>query len=172
MLHLPLEPHQNDEHYPEDYIIKTTMPKDLVVRRFNESLDDVPHATGVNNHMGSKATESALLMGTIFDELKNRNLFFIDSRTTSKSVCRSLAKEKNIPFAERDVFLDNVNTREAIEQQFEEVAEKARKKGYVIAIGHARELTWKIIKEQTELLTEEGYEVVSAESLVNYLSNR
>lgn len=170
MLHLPLEPHQNDEKYPENYIIKTSMSPTMAIKQFRHDLNNVPHVRGINNHMGSKATENRRLMAIIFNEMNANDLFFIDSRVTTKSICRALAQEKGIPFGERDIFLDNKNQREYIEGQFQALREKAQKQGYAIAIGHARPLSWQIIKEQTENLTREGFELVTAESLTQTLS--
>ena len=167
MLHLPLEPHENSDEYPKNYIINTDMPKGLVFDRLEQSLRSVPYADGINNHMGSKATENKRLMSIIFAELENRKLFFVDSRVTAKTVCPDLARQTGLPFAQRDVFLDNVNQRLEIEQQFAELARVAEKHGVAIGIGHARTLTWDIIKEQTEKLTQDGFEIVTVKSILS-----
>ncbi|MDP2654513.1 MAG: divergent polysaccharide deacetylase family protein [Candidatus Omnitrophota bacterium] len=166
MLHLPMEAHHDEESYPRGYIIKTTMSAKDAVDRFHEALRSVPDAEGINNHTGSKATENQRLMSIIFTELKNNGLFFVDSRVTSKSVCPQLARKMRLPFAGRDVFLDNLNNRVYIEQQFRELAEKARKNGRAIGICHARELTWDILKEQIPKLQAEGFEIILAKDLV------
>jgi len=166
MLHLPLEPHQNADHYSKGYIITTVMSPQEVRKRFREEAASVPFIEGVNNHMGSAATEDPQLMALLFDQFKKAGLFFIDSRVTSKSICAPLAKRKGIPFAQRDVFLDNQKNREYIEGQFRELAKIARENGYAIGIGHARALTWQIIKEQTEKLSNEGFEIVPVAKLV------
>ena len=83
---------------------------------------------GVSNHMGSKATEDRELMTTILAELKRRRLFFVDSVTSDRSVCAPVAAALKIPFARREVFLDNRNERKAIERQFAEAAAIARQK--------------------------------------------
>ena len=166
MLHLPLEPHHNDEKYPENYIINTSMSAGMVVDHFNQDLASVPFVTGINNHMGSKATEDIRLMSIIFSQLLKHDLFFVDSRVTSQSVCRRLALRKGLAFAERDVFLDNKNERAAIETQYQELAQKARERGYAVAIGHARPLSWEILKEETEKLSREGFQFITVRELL------
>ncbi len=166
MLHLPLEPYVFKESYPRGYYITTTMSADAVMKRFREALASVPFAVGINNHTGSKATEDERLMSIIFAQLKERNMFFVDSLVTGKSICRSLAARKGMPFAERDVFLDNENRRDYIEQQFGLLVQEARKKGFAVAIGHTRPLTWQIVKEQTEKLGREGFELVPVEEII------
>ncbi len=167
MLHLPMEPNNNSDKYPEDYIIKTTMRKTKVERILAESLRSVPYAAGVNNHMGSKATEDTNIMTIILTALKKEGLFFVDSLVTDLSVGRKVASELQVPFSKRDVFLDNINERSAIEKQFAHLADLARKNGYAIGIGHARGLSLQIIKEQTELLEKEGFKFVTVQELIN-----
>ena len=166
MLHLPMEAHHNDDPYPENYIISSKMNVNQVARRVNDALASVPFAEGVNNHMGSKATENKQLMSLIFSEIKNKNLFFVDSRVTLKTICGPLARQTQIPFAERDVFLDNQHDRVQIEYQFTQLAAEARRQGYAIGIGHARSLTWTIVREQLKKLSDEGFEIVPVKALV------
>ena len=166
MLHLPLEANQNHDAYPDDYIIKTSTPPRLVVARLQQALAEVPQAVGVNNHMGSKATEDPQLMGLLFAQLKKTGLFFVDSRVTAKTICRPLARQYHLPFAQREIFLDNENNRPYIEGQFRQLAEAARKKGAAIGIGHARALTWEITREQLDQLAAQGFEIVPVKDIV------
>ncbi len=166
MLHLPLEPHQYLEHYPSNYIITTNMRQQRVERLLEKNLDEVPFVEGVNNHMGSKATEDRRLMSIIFARLKERKLFFLDSMVTSHSICRDLAREMHVNFTQRDVFLDNKNERGYIENQFAQLAKLARRRGFAIAIGHDRPLTLQIVKEQLEKLQQEGFQIVSVEEFL------
>lgn len=161
MLHLPLEPHQYLEHYPANYIITTNMRRQRVERLLKENLDEVPFVEGVNNHMGSRATENRHLMSIVFAQLRERGLFFLDSMVTGKSICKDLAREMNIEFTQRDVFLDNKNERSYIEGQFVELAKLARRRGYALAIGHDRPLTLQIVKEQLDKLQREGFQIVN-----------
>jgi polysaccharide deacetylase 2 family uncharacterized protein YibQ len=166
MLHLPLEPQNNSDKYPEDYILTTSMLPTKVDRLLSDILDKMPYVEGVNNHMGSKATEDRRLMTTIFRQLKYRKLFFVDSRTASKSVCGALAKEMGLPFASRDVFLDNVNERAAIQTQLATLARIAKKRGWAVAIGHDRSLTLQVIQEQIALLKAQGIEFVTVKDII------
>jgi len=166
MLHLPLEPHENSDEYPKDYIINTSMSPTKVDGLLEKILDKMPKVVGVNNHMGSKATEDKDLMHVIFKQLKYRKLFFVDSFVTSGSICRSLAAEMGISFARRDVFLDNKNKHDYIVQQIQLLAKEAEGKGFALAIGHDRELTMQVIKEQIPLLKSQGFEIVTVRELI------
>ena len=167
MLHMPLEPHVFREQYPEHYFIKTAMSSAQISSRLNEALKSMPHIAGINNHEGSKATEDSRVMYIIFKELAKRNLFFVDSRVTSKSVCKHLAEKLQLPFASRDVFLDNVNERAAIEKQFDELTAKANERGVAVAIGHARPVSWDVMEDKVNELKAQGYEFITVQQLIN-----
>lgn len=167
ILHLPMEPYNNNDHYPDNYLLTTTMPAAEVNRLLEDTLNKMPLIIGVNNHMGSRATEDKALMRLIYKQIKKRKLFYVDSMTSPhKSVCAEVAADMNIPFGQRDVFLDNVNTREAIKIQVNQLAQKARKKGYAVAIGHDRELTLQVLKEELPLLEQQGFTIVRMKDLV------
>lgn len=166
MLHLPLEALHNYDFYPPDYIIKTTMSPELVSKITDEDLNQLPSIEGVNNHMGSKATEDRALMKIIFKKLKRRGLFFVDSMTAHNTICAGLADEMGLTFGKRDVFLDNVNTREAIIKQIMVLAQKAHHKGYAVAIGHDRHLTMQVLKEKIPWLKAQGFDIVSIKELL------
>ena len=166
MLHLPLEALHNYDFYPSDYIIKTTMDPALASKIVDEDLAQLPSIEGANNHMGSKATEDRPLMSIIFKKLKKKGLFFVDSMTARNTVCAPLADEMGLAFSKRDVFLDNINTREAIIKQIMLLAKKARRKGYAVAIGHDRHLTMQVLKEEIPWLETQGFQIVSIKELL------
>ena len=166
MLHLPLEAFHNADIYPANYIIKTNMSPGLVSRIVDGDLAQLPSIEGVNNHMGSKATESRYLMKIIFRKIKKKGLFFVDSMTASGTVCAALADEMSVSFGKRDVFLDNVNTRGAIIKQIMELAQKAHRRGYAVAIGHDRHLTMQVIKDEIPYLESKGFQIVSIKELI------
>ncbi|MBI3601549.1 MAG: divergent polysaccharide deacetylase family protein [Candidatus Omnitrophica bacterium] len=169
MLHLPLEPYHNLDSYPDNYVLTTAMPVHKIEKLLEETLTKMPLIVGVNNHMGSKATEDRALMKVIFQKLKNKGLFFVDSMTAPHhSICGQLADEMQLPFVKRDVFLDNTNTKEAIEKQIRELAQKARRRGYAIAIGHDRSLTLQVIKEDIPILQTQGFEIVHVKDLLRH----
>lgn len=171
MLHLPLEPYHTADRYPDYYLITTTMPPSKVESLLDDTFKKMPLIVGVNNHMGSKATEDRELMKLIFKKIKKRGLFFVDSMTSPHhSICGSLADEMKLPFAKRDTFLDNINTREAIEKQMVEVANKARRQGYAIAIGHDRQLTLQVLEDDIPILQKQGFEIVHVKALLRNTS--
>jgi hypothetical protein len=101
-----------------------------------ENLQSVPGAIGVNNHMGSAATADRRVMESVFGYLHEWSLFFLDSRTTTRTVAGDLAKDYGIGFLERDVFLDNERSRAYMESAVAEGIRTAETRGSAVLIGH------------------------------------
>ena len=113
MLHLPLESLVPPARTPAG-TISSGMSPDEVRRGVLACLEQIPGCLGVNNHAGSKATEDGGLMPTILEVLRDKGLYFVDSRTTSATVAFETARALGIPAAERRVFLDGVLEDRAI----------------------------------------------------------
>ena len=126
------------------------------------SLEQVPHVQGINNHMGSDLTERRKQMAWLMQELRWNNLYFVDSRTTGKTVAATVASEFNVPNLSRHVFLDNTRTREAIDERFQALLARAEKHGIAVAIGHPYPETVDYLLEALPLLPELGMELVFA----------
>lgn len=137
ILHLPLEPHKSmPEKTP--WTLLVAMPPAEKERLLAKHLNDVPGATGVSNHTGSAFTENRESMKLVLKTLKNRHLFFFDSRTSLATVGYSTAKAMGIPTALNRVFLDNQDDAQYIEKQLETLLETAKKREKTAAIGHYR----------------------------------
>ena len=132
----------------------------------NLSLDSLPYAIGMNNHMGSLLTQKALPMEWVMQALQKRSLYFIDSRTTPESIAWETAQAFNIPSLQRDVFLDHTPTTEFISQQFNKLTQIAKRKGYAIGIGHPYPKTIDYLKQQLPQLKQQNIELVPASTLV------
>jgi len=165
ILHLPLQPQEKDRL--EKDTILTSMDEEAVKAIINRALESIHFARGVSNHMGSKATENEKTMNTIFNELKKRRLYFLDSLVSGKSVCRNLAKRIGLSFARRDIFLDNEQETNYTKQQLYKLKTRARDIGWAIGIGHDRRLTIEVLKEVLPELEREGFKFVFVSDLVS-----
>lgn len=164
ILHLPMEPH--DKAHIEKNTIMTSMDEKNIRDILNNDLNSVTYAKGVSNHMGSLATADARTMAVIFEELKKRGLYFLDSLVSSGSVCDVVADRVNISFVKRNVFLDNKEDFSCIQQQMNILKSKARQYGHAIGIGHARPLTLEVLKKTMPEAKKEGYEFIYVSELV------
>jgi uncharacterized protein len=166
MVHMPMEPVEYPKRKIEANGLLTSQDDAEITRRVREYLKVVPHAVGANNHMGSRFTEQKNKMAPVLTVLKEKNLFFVDSRTTPRSVGYSMAREMGMPTASRSVFLDNVQDAVYINDQVEEAAALARKHGSVIAICHPHQATIRALSSALPALKGRGITLVSASDLV------
>jgi polysaccharide deacetylase 2 family uncharacterized protein YibQ len=140
IVHVPMEPVNTKLDMGPNGLM-TAQPRDEVLRRLDWDLGRFDGYVGINNHMGSRFTGDTQAMGWVMDELKSRGLMFLDSRTIATSIGTKVAAAAGVPFAERDVFLDDDQSESAVEQRLKEVETIARKKGTAIAIGHPHDPT-------------------------------
>ena len=147
MLHLPMEPVEYPDVNPGPGTLLTSMTPDQLTRQLEKDLDAVPFIRGVNNHMGSKMTAESSQMYQIFSILKKKGLYFVDSRTTEETLCKHSARLFQIPFAQRDVFLDHMVEGEFIRKQLKELVRIAQRNGYAVGIGHPHSLTYQVLHE-------------------------
>lgn len=124
---------------------------------------------GVNNHMGSRLTQDAEAMGWLMQELKRKNLFFVDSKTIATSVAARKAAEYGVSFAERDIFLDHVDEYSAVMRSFTRLEKVAQEKGFAIAIGHPKENTIEALKIWLPDALKRGVEIVPVSMLLTHM---
>jgi hypothetical protein len=147
MLHLPMEPKEYPKVNPGPGALLTSMDPDQLIAQLTENISEIPNLRGVNNHMGSKMTSSASQMRQIFTILKKRGLFFIDSRTSADTICRSSAKLLKIPFAERDIFIDHVPEPQFIRQQIAKLIQRTKNNGQAVGIAHPHIITFDVLRQ-------------------------
>lgn len=165
MLHLPMES-SNSSANPGPGAIKSYMTEEEIRQAVRDCILNFPYIIGTNNHMGSKITEDREIMEIILEEIREYNLFFIDSITTKDSIAYEVAQEMEIKSAVRSVFVDNENDMEYIKGQMLEVQETALREGEVIAIGHSRINTFYVLKRMVPELIKAGIEIVPVSELV------
>lgn len=167
ILHLPLEPINNSENmYDDGGLILSNMEEPEILEMLNENFEMVPFITGINNHMGSKITADDRLMTIILRSVLERNLFFIDSRTTAQSVAYNIAQKMGIPSAKRDVFLDGERDEVYITRKLQELFQKARRTGLAVGICHPHPETLKVLKNSFHLVKEYKLQPVFASEIV------
>jgi hypothetical protein len=165
MLHLPMQAVATEK--PEARELRPNMPEAEVSRLVDQFLQSVPGAVGVNNHQGSRATSDPALMAELMPMLRDRHLFYIDSRTTATTVAYDTAQNSGLPSAFRNVpFLDDVTETSAVRKQLAVALRDAREKGQAIAIGHPHAGTLQALREMLPNAQSQGVRLVFASELV------
>ena len=164
LLHTPMSSLSGQESGPG------TLTAELTEVEFREilaqSLAQIPHVRGINNHMGSDLTRQPLQMGWLMDELCARSLYFVDSRTNHETVAASTAEEYGVPNTSRQVFLDNELDAQAIAQRFAQVLALIEKEGSAVAIGHPYPETIAYLEEVLPKLNEQGIRLALVSELL------
>ncbi len=167
LLHLPLESVNNHEDMAQtEGLIMAAMTEPAIVAAFEASYDRVPFAAGTNNHMGSRFTAERDLMRAILRPIKERGLFFVDSRTTAKTVALDEARAMGILATQRDVFLDADEDRGRIRGRLIELFQKDRKKGWAVGICHPFPETLEALRTSFGLVDAYDLEAVPVSKLV------
>lgn len=167
LLHLPMEPHGYPRVNPGPNALLGKMAPHQMVKLVRDALQSLPQVVGVNNHMGSSLTENPQAMRVVMHELKQRDLFFLDSRTSADSRAYQIAREIGVPTAKRHVFLDNRVQQVHISAQLHRLALLAVQQGYAIGIGHPYPETLQALKHTLPMIRQSGVQIVPISRLVN-----
>lgn len=166
MLHLPMQSVAGER--AEAAELHPGLAPEEVASLVSGMLDSLPHVAGVNNHQGSEATANAELMDELMPVLRERHLFYVDSRTTAATVAFREAQRAGVPAAFRNVpFLDDVAEVDAVRRQLTLAIEGAKKKGEAIAIGHPHPATLQALSEILPELEAQGVRLVFASELAH-----
>ena len=169
LLHLPMESTLKDKD-PGPGKLDSTMPDLELALTIDYDLQSVPHAVGVNNHMGSLFTTRQTQMETVISVLHKRgNLFFVDSLTSPQSKAALVARKQGLPNLVRDVFLDSLRSEVAIEKQFDQLLELAQRQGFAVAIGHPYPETLAVLERRLPALSTHTIKLCSLSFLISAL---
>ena len=166
ILHLPMEPHGYPETKAGEGVLLQEMDDETLLRQLSRDLEAVPNIKGVSNHMGSRLMEDPGKLRIIMKELKRRDLFFLDSRTTPQTMGLQIAESIGVRATERSLFLDHSQDPEEIKGQLEKLAQLSLETGKAIGIGHPHPSTLTSLREMIPRIKAKGIEIVPLSSLV------
>lgn len=168
-VHLPMEPNRGKKSWLGPGAITTDLSDEEIRNRVHAAIDDVPHAIGMNNHMGSKVTADPRVMRIVLEVCKERNLIYLDSKTTHKSVIPELAKEIGVPVIENHIFLDDIYQVSHISKQFRILLKHIQHHPECIAIGHVGppgKKTAALLKENIPIIQKEAEFVLASDFVI------
>jgi polysaccharide deacetylase 2 family uncharacterized protein YibQ len=165
MLHVPMQP-QGESWDPGPDVLEVSVHPEENRRRLDWGLDRFDGFVGINNHMGSRYTADRVGMRVVMEECRKRGLLFLDSVTTEKSVAPELARNYGVPFAARNVFIDNEQSVAAVLAQLQKAEAYARKHGSAIAIGHPHDATIEALQQWLPGLDAKGFVLVPVTAVV------
>ena len=146
LIHMPMQAKSNIKLEANGLVLGLTPSQ--VSYRIDLAQNIIPNAIGMNNHMGSAATSDSGLMHILMQQLAQRGLSFLDSKTIGNSVAVKIAKQYGVSALERNIFLDDNNEYDNIQRQFQRAIQYARKHQTAIVIGHPRKNTIAVLQQQ------------------------
>ncbi|MDQ7092506.1 divergent polysaccharide deacetylase family protein [Desulfosporosinus sp. PR] len=169
ILHMPIEAKNGRPEWLGPGALTTNLsPQELRVR-LNNSLEQIPYAVGISNHMGSKGTENPNIVEALVETAKEHNLLILDSKTSESTILAQQAKKAGVKSGTRDVFLDNSADLNAIKKQIKLLIAKAKTSGKAIGIGHVGPQgpnTARAIKEMLPEIKAQGIKIVPLSELL------
>lgn len=166
LLHIPMEPLGHSDPGPGALLVDLS-PAELK-QRLDSDLASFVGFDGANNHMGSKFTSDSAGMKYVINELQQRHLFFLDSRTTPKTVGETIARQQGVPTIARDIFLDDDESLAAIQRQLRLTEQVAKHKGYAVAIGHPHATTLDALEKWIPYAQKNGFILVPIHDLIHH----
>jgi len=170
LLHLPMEPISYPREKPGSGALFTDMNNEELIFQLEKDIEAVPYISGVNNHMGSKFMEDKEKLALIFNKLKKKNLFFVDSRTAANSEAFAAAQKVGLQIAARKIFLDNNRDYNEIYNNLINIANNNGDVSPLIVIGHPYPETIRAIKDATKVLREKGILIVPVSQVIKVKS--
>lgn len=165
MMHQPMQARSGQRMGPGG--LSAQMDRDLFEQTLKANLASVPHARGINNHMGSLLTAQPKQMGWLMQALQQHGkLFFIDSTTTLHSVARKVARQHKLPNLRRHIFLDHDRNSDSLRRQFQRLIKRAQHHGSAVAIAHPYPDTLDALEQLLPTLSEHGVELVPVSTLI------
>ena len=166
MMHTPMEPKVEADLAPDT--LKISMSDEQIEDEFLKMLSkfEGTNLKGINNHMGSRFTESAEKLDVVMRVLKDKGLFFLDSKTSQFTRGEEVASLEGVDYLQRDVFLDNEDNYDYVLGQLQKLERKAKKKGYAVGIGHPKKATVAALKDWVKTLDDKPVKLVFLSELL------
>ncbi len=168
ILHLPMQAEVMDKNeFLGPGALTLNMTREEFLKTLNINIRAVPNLIGINNHMGSLLTRHPGHMQWLMDSIKENGQFYIDSLTSDNSVAARLAKENNVPYLTRDIFLDHKQGTKNVRQQFKELVKVAKRNGSALGIGHPHISTIEVLSQLLQDVDKYGVKLIGIKSLIH-----
>jgi polysaccharide deacetylase 2 family uncharacterized protein YibQ len=167
ILHIPMQA-DNAKEDPGPHPLSVDLSEEQLEKNIAANLDAFTGYDGVNNHMGSRFTTYRPGLELLMTELERRHVYFMDSRTTSRSIAEQVAREHHLQTTHRDVFIDNEETGKFVADELNHAEDVARVTGSVVAIGHPHDATLASLEVWLATLEKKGFKVVPLSEVIEY----
>jgi polysaccharide deacetylase 2 family uncharacterized protein YibQ len=169
VLQVPLEPINYPQVNPGPGTLLVTMRPSRVASDVRRMIDQAAPVVAVANHMGSLATQDMTLMRALYREIKKDELVFLHVSPVPGAVCKALAADMGVRYAEPDVVLD-YETRQAdaraLDRRWKEILAEAKARRRLVVWVRATPLTRRWVSGALSAKRLEGISVVPLSALL------
>lgn len=169
ILHLPMDAGKVNPAWYAGQPISGRQTDEEIQERVSAWLRRVPQARGMNNHMGTLATQDERVVRALLKVAREQERFVLDSLTTEATVMPKVAVEMGVPCMRRSLFLDHTPGKEEAIQELRRLADWSVRHGAAIGIGHVgqgRESTAEALTEMLPELRARGIRLVTLTTLL------
>jgi len=163
LIHLPMSAGAGR---PEPGEISPADDERTIEAALARAVERTPGAVGVNNHQGSAAMADRRVVRTVLRAVRDRHLFFLDSRTGASSIAAEEARALGTPILSRDVFLD-AEGEKGLAVAWGEATLLAAKRGSAIVLAHPHPATLDFLSRELPKLSSRGLKLVKVSELVD-----
>jgi polysaccharide deacetylase 2 family uncharacterized protein YibQ len=161
-----MEPEVQASDRTDGFRMRRDMPRDEMSALLTRMAQDVPHAAGASNHMGSAFTADPEAMGTFAALLRAKGLYLVDSVTTPRSKAVEAARTAGIQAARRDVALDAELSPAEMRGRWDRAVSIARDKGAAVLVCRGRPETVRFVAGLLPGLRAQGIRPVTLDELM------
>ncbi|MGB0495665.1 MAG: divergent polysaccharide deacetylase family protein [Kangiellaceae bacterium] len=153
ILHLPMEAYSRPDLLGPEALY-SDMEFDEFTKIIQKNIQSIPYISGFNNHMGSRLTEDEEKMEWLMEEIKSHSLYFLDSRTSERSIAGKIATKKGIKSINRDIFLDHSIKPNDMMLQLKNLKFIANKNGQAVLICHPYPETLAFLEKNISIIND------------------
>lgn len=168
IMHLPMEALSRPDLLGPGALF-SNMQQRLFLDTFLKSAESIPNLVGFNNHMGSLLTQNNEKMSWLMNAARQKQWYFLDSRTSKSSVAQTVAENIGLSTIGRDIFLDHHSDTEQLPKIMLSRLEQSKKiallRGHVVIICHPYSETFEFLAQHLPELSEE-FELVKLSELL------
>jgi polysaccharide deacetylase 2 family uncharacterized protein YibQ len=163
---LPMEPVSAKYSKQSGAVVMVHYPEDKIQKIITESMELIPHFSGLTNYFGARVVDDSRVMSLLFSEINSKQAYFLYNPQSRSSSAESVAKKNNVPFKSVDVYIGNKSSVAALQDTLRRCAMFAQKTGDVIISSKPTTAFINALKNELPVLKQNGVRLVYISELM------
>ncbi len=163
---LPMEPVPVKLSKQTGSIIMVHYPEERIRKILSESMEAIPHFSGITNYFGTNIINDSRVMSLVFSEFTSKKAYFLLNPQQHRSSISSMAAKYDIPHKPVDMYIDTNSSVSALQDTLRHCAMVAQKTGDVIVSSKPSAAFIKALKSELPVLKQNGIKLVYVSDLM------